>query len=295
MIVVEGKKAREIDAAGLRALIASYVAVSIDLGTGDGRFAYRYAASHPDRFVIGIDPVAEAMAEMSGRARRKQERGGVTNVRYAVASIERIPPELDHIANEIFVNLPWGSLMRGIILADDRVIEAIARLANPGAIVRIILNTRIFDDPIPLEARDLPDVTPGHLRLTLTPKFAYHRIAIDVMQALSSVEPHTVVVNVRNNGAIEDLPDHDIVEVPCSIDRNGAVPHKTGRLPEPVRGLVESVKAYEHTAIRAAVEGSATLAKLAMLEYPVVGDWELAGRLLESLARADPEFLGHLK
>ena len=188
MIVVEGKKTREIDAAGLRALIASYVGVSIDLGTGDGRFAYRYAASHPDRFVIGIDPVAEAMAEMSGRACRKQERGGLANVRYAVASIERIPRELDYIANEIFVNLPWGSLMRGIILADDRVIEAIARLANPGAIVRIILNSRIFDDPIPNEARDLPELTPDYVRLTLAPAFARAHVKIDEVRYLSPEE-----------------------------------------------------------------------------------------------------------
>src|SRR5438045_7021082 len=102
MIVVEGKKTREIDAGGLRALISPYLTVTVDLGTGDGRFAYRYAAAHPDRFIIAIDPVAEAMAETSARARRKPERGGRPNVLYAVASIERMPPEPDHIANEIF-------------------------------------------------------------------------------------------------------------------------------------------------------------------------------------------------
>ena len=188
MIVVEGKKTREIDAAALRALIASYVGVSIDLGTGDGRFAYRYAVSHPDRFVIAIDPVAEAMAEMSTRARRKHERGGLPNVLYAVASIGRMPAELDQIANEIFVNLPWGSLMRGIILADEVVLKGIARIGQPGAALHIVLNTRIFDDPIPLEARDLPELTPDYVRLTLAPAFARAHVKIDEVRYLSPEE-----------------------------------------------------------------------------------------------------------
>ena len=38
-----------------------------------------------------------------------------------------------------------------------------------------------------------------------------------------------------------------------------------------VRGLVQAVKAYERTAIRAAVEKSWPLAQLAMLEYPIIG------------------------
>src|SRR6266487_3198668 len=159
MIIVEGKKTRAIDAPGLRALIAPYAGVSIDLGTGDGRFAYRYAAAHPDRFVVGVDPVAEAMAERSARARRKPDRGGVQNVLYAVASIERMPSELEGIATEILVNLPWGSLMRGIILGNDVELDGIAGIARPGAALHIVLNTRIFDDPVPLEARDLPDAT----------------------------------------------------------------------------------------------------------------------------------------
>lgn len=122
----------------------------------------------------------------------------------------------------------------------------------------------------------------------------YHRIAIEVMHALTCAEPRRVVVNVPNRGAIEDLADDDVVEVPCSIDRNGVRPLPAGRLPESVRGLVESVKAYERTAIRAAMEGSAALSQLAMLEYPMIGDWELAAQLREALVRSDPEFLGYL-
>ena len=178
MIIVRGKQTAEIDAAALAALVAPYAGVTVDVGAGDGRFAYRYALAHPERFVVGIDLVAENLRELSAKAARKPERGGLANVLYAVASIERLPAELRGIADEIFVTLPWGSLMRGIILADDAVLVGLASLARDGAALRIVLNTRIFDDPVPLDVRDLPDVTPDFVRETLAPAFARHGITI---------------------------------------------------------------------------------------------------------------------
>ena len=123
----------------------------------------------------------------------------------------------------------------------------------------------------------------------------YHRIAIDVMTGLLSDEAHQVVVNVRNRGSIEDLGPDDVVEVPCEINRAGVTPIKTGPLPESVRGLVLAVKAYERTAIRAAVDKSLPLAQLAMLEYPIIGQWEIAEDLIKKFTSSDPEFLGYLQ
>ncbi|HEV8147832.1 MAG TPA: 6-phospho-beta-glucosidase [Bryobacteraceae bacterium] len=117
----------------------------------------------------------------------------------------------------------------------------------------------------------------------------YHRIAVDVLRGLYTSSPTQVVVNVPNHGAIDDLADEDVVEVACSITPSGAVPLHVGRLPESVRGLVLSVKAYERTLIRAAVEKSRALAQRALLEYPIVGQWEPAGAVLSGLIAADPE------
>ena len=116
----------------------------------------------------------------------------------------------------------------------------------------------------------------------------YHRIAVDVMLGLVSDTPRDVVVNVPNRGAIADLADDDIVEVPCQITTAGARPAPVGKLPEAVRGLVLAVKAYERTAIRAAVARSGDLAQLAMLELPIIGQWEIARELREALEKSDP-------
>ncbi|HEX4748157.1 MAG TPA: 6-phospho-beta-glucosidase [Bryobacteraceae bacterium] len=122
----------------------------------------------------------------------------------------------------------------------------------------------------------------------------YHRIALEVMTALTSTESRQVVVNVQNGKTIPTLSPEDVIEVPCRIDMNGAVAEPVGELPESVRGLVISVKAYERTLIRAAMSGSAATACLAMLECPIIGQWELSRDVLQSLRGSDREFLGYL-
>ncbi|HEX4945066.1 MAG TPA: 6-phospho-beta-glucosidase [Blastocatellia bacterium] len=117
----------------------------------------------------------------------------------------------------------------------------------------------------------------------------YHRIAMDVMLALTSNQPARLVLNVRNNGAIADLEDDDVVEVPCLIDQHGPQSLAMGALPSQVRGLVQSVKEYERLTIRAAVEQSETLAKQALLAYPLVGEWGLASELVAALKMAEFE------
>ncbi|MDE3097668.1 MAG: class I SAM-dependent methyltransferase, partial [Chloroflexota bacterium] len=179
MIVVRGKRTEQIDAPALLALIAPYEGVTVDVGTGDGAFAYRYARAHPRRLVIGLDPVRENMREYSARAARKPERGGLPNVLYAIASIEQVPAELYGIADELYVNLPWGSLMRGIILGEATVLGGLASLGREGAVLRAVVNTRIFDDPVPIDARDLPEPTPEYVRATLAPLYARRGLRIE--------------------------------------------------------------------------------------------------------------------
>lgn len=122
----------------------------------------------------------------------------------------------------------------------------------------------------------------------------YHRIALDVMTALVSDNPSCVVVNVANNRAITDLKADDVVEVLCQIDSHGAQPIPVGALPDSVRGLVQSVKEYERLTIRAATEQSRELAKLALLTYPLIGQWQPASNLVDALVVNDNEHLSYL-
>lgn len=111
----------------------------------------------------------------------------------------------------------------------------------------------------------------------------YHRIALAVMCALRGDKNQRLIVNVRNQGAIEGIDANDVVEVPCRIRENTVIPEHCGTLPAAVRGLVLAVKEYERAAIEAAISGSALSARKAMLLYPAIGEWEPSEALLRDL------------
>jgi Methyltransferase domain len=94
---------------------------TVDLGTGDGRAVLAAAAARPDRLAVGVDASAAAMAEASWRAARRSERGGLPNAVFVVAAAEALPPELDGVADLVTIQFPWGSLLKGLLDADPRV------------------------------------------------------------------------------------------------------------------------------------------------------------------------------
>lgn len=190
IIEVTGKTTHATDRAAIDARIAACGAtrVIVDLGAGDGLWAYQHARENTGAFVVAIDPVRENLAEASAKAAKKPPRGGAPNAMFVVAAVESPPDGLAAIADEVRVTLPWGSLMRGIILGDERVLRGIASLLQPGGTARIVLNTRIFDDPVPLDARDLPEVTPDYVRTSLTAPFAAAGIEIAATRFLDADE-----------------------------------------------------------------------------------------------------------
>ncbi|MET4674830.1 MULTISPECIES: family 4 glycosyl hydrolase [unclassified Luteibacter] len=111
----------------------------------------------------------------------------------------------------------------------------------------------------------------------------YHRIAIDVMSALTGARPARIVVNTRNGGALPDLPDNDIVEIASDISLDSIVPRPIAPLPDAVNGLVRSVKAYERAAIASVLNDRRLEARKAMLIHPAIGQWTPSGDLLDAL------------
>jgi 6-phospho-beta-glucosidase len=111
----------------------------------------------------------------------------------------------------------------------------------------------------------------------------YHRIAIDVMSALTGAKPARIVVNTRNDGALPDLPADSIIETPSWISEGSVLPEMIAPLPDPVLGLVHSVKAYERAAIEAAIGSHRATARKALLIHPAIGEWEPSDPLLRDL------------
>jgi 6-phospho-beta-glucosidase len=119
----------------------------------------------------------------------------------------------------------------------------------------------------------------------------YSEAAAALVASLHADTDDVQVVNVRNDGAIPNLPDAAVVEVAARIDRAGAHPLPLDPLAPVMLGLVEHAKAYELLAVRAALSGDRRVALNALMTNPLVGDYRVAQPLLDVLLEANREHL----
>jgi 6-phospho-beta-glucosidase len=119
----------------------------------------------------------------------------------------------------------------------------------------------------------------------------YSEAAAQLIASLHAGTSDVQVVNVRNCGALPDLPDDATVEIPARIDRDGAHPLPLARLAPELRGLVQAVKAYEDLALEAAIKGDRVLVEKALLAHPLVGQHAIAQPLTEALLEANKAYL----
>ncbi|MGW4462985.1 hypothetical protein [Micromonospora sp. NPDC004704] len=172
MQVVQGKRLVTPDGEVLDTLRSRAARVIVDVGTGDARTAYRLAKAQPEWLVVGIDPAWQRMSPTSVRASRKPAKGGAPNLLLVNSAIETVPAELHGIADEVSVLMPWGKLLRGVVQGDGDVCAGLRAVARTGAGLDITVGTSIWRDPVPLEIRELPELTPEYVDTVLAGRLA---------------------------------------------------------------------------------------------------------------------------
>jgi 6-phospho-beta-glucosidase len=119
----------------------------------------------------------------------------------------------------------------------------------------------------------------------------YSEAAVRLVASLSAGSGDVQVVDVRNDGALPGLPDDAVVEVPCTVDRDGAHPLPQRPLPPEMSGLVQHCKAYERLAVDAARSGSRETTIRALVANPLVGQYPVAEQLTDALLETNRRFL----
>ncbi len=119
----------------------------------------------------------------------------------------------------------------------------------------------------------------------------YSEAAAQLIASLHAGAGDVQVVDVRNDGALPDLPASAVVEIPARIDRDGAHPLPLAPLAPEMRGLVEHALAYEELTIAAATSGDRRTALRALIANPLVPDFTTARDLLAAVLEANR---GHL-
>jgi 16S rRNA (adenine(1408)-N(1))-methyltransferase len=183
MRILQGSKQVEA-AAGWRDAFPQQRVV-IDAGAGDGRWAYDNARRDPDSLYIAVDPDAETLAEYAYRAGRKPSRGGTDHAVFVVAAAEALPPELAGIAALVRVNFPWGSLLRGLVLPEAGVLEALAGLGAPVARFEFVISYDPEHDIAGLAGETLPPLSEARIDNVLAAPYAAAGLQIDDRRQMS--------------------------------------------------------------------------------------------------------------
>jgi 16S rRNA (adenine(1408)-N(1))-methyltransferase len=132
METIRGKTSLNMDSTELHARLSNYNRIILDLGTGDGKFAFCHADHFPNRFVIGVDACRENLHEYS--------RTNLPNLLYVIASAQALPPELHGQVSHITINFPWGSLLQSLLDGDIHLMRGLESVLGAGARLEVRLN-----------------------------------------------------------------------------------------------------------------------------------------------------------
>ena len=92
-----------------------------------------------------------------------------------------------------------------------------------------------------------------------------------IIEGLETGRAYRGHFNVMNNGAITNLPDECVVEVPCYVDYNGVSIPKVGDLPLGCAAICSQSVWVQKLAVEAAVRGDINLLRQAAMMDPLTG------------------------
>ena len=160
------------------------------------------------------------------------------------------------------------------VLAEQR--EGVPRAETVAEIERELLE--LYRDPTVNEKPKLLERRGGAY---------YSEAATALVASLFADTGDTQVVDTRNGDTIEGLAPDDVVELPARVGGSGPAPLTQPALAPELLGLTRHVAAYERLTAEAAVSRDPVAARKALLAHPLIGQDELASKLLEELARAE--------
>lgn len=117
---------------------------------------------------------------------------------------------------------------------------------------------------------------------------------VEIMEALVENRNEVHVVNVPNEGAIENLPPEAIVEVSALVGSYGVKPIHVGNLPDFLAATLRNHIAVQELTVEAALSGDSRVALRAFLQDPQIASVltpEETERLLDEMLEAHAGYL----
>lgn len=119
----------------------------------------------------------------------------------------------------------------------------------------------------------------------------YSDAACDLICSLYNDTGDIQYVDVRNEGAVSNLPADSAVEIACIITGGGPKPIAVGELKPQINGIIQSIKTFERLVCEAAVSGSRDLAVTALNMNPLCTSDNLSNIVVDELLEAHKKYL----
>jgi len=114
----------------------------------------------------------------------------------------------------------------------------------------------------------------------------YDKIALQTVRGIHFNLGTIVPLNVENRGNLPELESGDVIEAPCVVNANGALPLHVGPAPATVRDLLVRVKDYERRTVKAGLTQARADAIDALASNPLIASAAQAAALVAALAPA---------
>ena len=115
--------------------------------------------------------------------------------------------------------------------------------------------------------------------------------ACEIISSLITGKENVFMMNLPNQGQITNLPPEVIVETPVLTDANGVHPVSIGELPPMILGLAAKHITNQEMIVEAALTGNKDLALQALINDPLIRNWEDAPKMLDELLQANVDYL----
>lgn len=121
---------------------------------------------------------------------------------------------------------------------------------------------------------------------------SYAAVALEFIKAVNTGEKVRMVLSIPNEGAMDFLNESDVVEISCTVDKNGVHPDKIGSAPEMQKNLIRAVKHYENLTVEAIMEKNKTKAIKALTVHPLVLSYPIATALVDRYSAEYESYIG---
>lgn len=121
------------------------------------------------------------------------------------------------------------------------------------------------------------------------------KFIVEVVKALAYDTRSRQLVIIQNNGAIENLPDDAMVEVPAYLTSRGPEAVRMGKIPKFYKGLMEQQDACEGLIVEGAIENSYQKILEAFTLNRTVPSANVAKEILDEMIEANKDYWPELR